>query len=48
MLSDSAIRNLEGFVLFLLSDSFEGISIQFEHGSNLNQSELVLLVELFE
>ncbi len=48
MLSDSAIWNLELFVLFFLSDFLEGISIQFEHGSDLNQSALVFFIELFE
>lgn len=48
MLSDSTIWNFELFVLFFLSDFLECISIQLEHGSHLNQSALVLFIELFE
>ena len=48
VLSDATIRDFELFVFLALGDFFEGISIEFEHGSDFDQSLLILKVEFFE
>lgn len=48
MFGDSAIGDFEMFVVLSLGDFFEGISEQFEHGSDFDEAELVFFIELLE